>query len=76
MLRVQIQVDWVVLFGVILEAFPLLRTLCGVVVIVRQNPVFPVDARIAEVLLLGKHLRVHRFVSLTQQPDFTHGPWR
>lgn len=64
MLRVQIQVDWVVLFGVILETFPLLRTLCGVVVIVRQNPVFPVGARIAEVLLLGRHLRVHRFIFL------------
>lgn len=63
-LRVQIQVDWVVLFDVIWEASPFLRTSCGVVVIVRQNPVFPVDARIAKVLLLGRHLRVHRFVFL------------
>lgn len=30
MLRAQIQVDWVVLFGVILEASPFLRTSCGV----------------------------------------------
>lgn len=63
MLRGQIQADWVVLFDVIWEASPFLRTSCMVVVIVRQSPVFPVDARITEGLL-SRHLRVHRFVFL------------
>lgn len=64
MLHVQIQVDWVVLFDVILEASPLLRTSCGMVVIIRQNPVFPMDARITEGLLLSRHFRVHCFIFL------------
>lgn len=36
-LRAQIQVDWVVLFGVILEASPFLRTSCGVLVMIRRT---------------------------------------
>lgn len=37
MLRAQIQVDWVVLFGVILEASPFLRTSCGMLVMIRRT---------------------------------------
>lgn len=39
--------------GVILEASPFLRTWCGLVAIIRQNPVFSIDARITEGLPLS-----------------------
>lgn len=40
-----IQVDWVVLFGIILEASPFLRTSCDLVVISGQKAAYPGDAR-------------------------------
>jgi hypothetical protein len=54
LLRVQVQVDWVVLFDVILEASPTLRTSCDLVVITRQKAAFPIDARVTKGLPLTR----------------------
>lgn len=53
-LRVQIQVDWVLLSGVIVVASSFLRTSCDLVII-RQKPVFPLDARITEGVPLSRY---------------------
>lgn len=53
-LHAQIQVDWVLLFGVIVVASSFLRTSCDLVII-RQKPVFPLDARITEGVPLSRY---------------------
>lgn len=64
MLRVQIQVDWVVLFGVVLEASPFLRASCGLMVIIRQSPVFPIDAKLQRDYLSADIFRMYHFIFL------------